>query len=97
MVLRHAGDAVLSASSTQGRRTRFTDPAFADAEAWVAFAQAPDTYAIDDQLQRRRTHEEQLDLVLQSVRLHILEKLRYEIDDPDAGRVVEVKSEILRP
>ena len=54
-------------------------------------------YAYDEQTQARRTHEEQLDLVLRSVRLRILEKLRYEVREPDAGRVLDIKSEMERP
>jgi hypothetical protein len=65
--------------------------------AEALLAQAPNTYAYDEQRQARRTHEEQLDLVLRSVRLRILEKLRYEVREPDSGRVLDVKSEMERP
>jgi hypothetical protein len=60
------------------------------AEAFLV--EAPETYLFDQQRQRDRSHEEQLDLLLQSVRFRILEKLRYEVREPDAGRVLEVTS-----
>jgi hypothetical protein len=71
--------------------------AFDVESAEALLAQAPDTYAYDEQRQARQTHEEQLDLVPRSVRLRILEKLRYEVREPDAGRVLDVKSEMERP
>jgi hypothetical protein len=65
--------------------TAFDRPA-----AEVLLEEAPDTFAFAAGGQDRRTREEQLDLVLQSVRLRILEKLRFEIQDAEAGRVIEV-------
>lgn len=70
--------------------------AFDEASAEALLVDAPDTYAFDNQRPDRRTHEEQLDLVLRSVRLRILEKLSYEVREPDAGRVIEVKSDVER-
>ncbi|MGH3054620.1 MAG: hypothetical protein ACRDL7_06535, partial [Gaiellaceae bacterium] len=69
---------------------------FDEASAEALLVEAPDTYRFTDDGQARRTHDEQIDLILQSVRLRILEKLRYEVRDPDAGRVIDVRSEIDR-
>jgi hypothetical protein len=62
-----------------------------EAKAQELLSEQPDTFryeALDTGRQRERSMEERITQVLQNVRVLVLEQLRFDVTNPDAGRVI---------